>query len=80
MLDIVDREESIIDKYSSYEILRFPAFVRSAESETDRRAFRVPGSYTDVFVGKAVKQALETAAVTGLTYTPVPFTNGSAAQ
>jgi hypothetical protein len=33
----------------------------------------VPGSYTDVFVGEAVKEALEAANVTGLSYTPVEF-------
>ena len=73
MLDIVDREASIIDRYETYEILQFPTFVGQSRNAVAGRAFRVPGSYTDVFVGQAVKEALEAANVTGLSYTPVEF-------
>ncbi|GII56255.1 hypothetical protein Pth03_46440 [Planotetraspora thailandica] len=73
MLDIVDRSSSIIRDYGSYQVVEFSAFRHSTESEVRSRVFRIPGSYTDLFVGSAVKASLDDAGIRGLGYTPVPF-------
>jgi hypothetical protein len=73
ILDVVDREHSIIDVYSTYEILRFPAFLESSRAEVARRVFRVPGSYVDVFVGEDLRAALDEAGIHGLNYAKVKF-------
>ena len=73
VLDIVDREESIIDTYPTYEILRFPAFRAGSEELVERRVFRVPGSFPDVFIGARIREELDRAGVTGFNYAPVPF-------
>jgi hypothetical protein len=73
MLDIVDPETSIIDRYPSYEILRFPTFVAEAREQVADRIFRVPGSYIDVFVGSNIRKAFDDAKMTGFTYAPVSF-------
>jgi len=49
MLDVVDMESSIVDRYPSYEILRFPAFRRSESEAIGQRLFRVPQAMVDVF-------------------------------
>jgi hypothetical protein len=72
ILDVVDLESSEIDDYGSYQVVRFPAFHRSAS--VSQRVFRIPGSYTDLFVGSAVKGSLDDEGITGLGYTPVPVT------
>jgi hypothetical protein len=73
ILDIVDRESSIVDKYPSYEVLRFPVFRRGSKEVIESRVFRVPGSYIDVFMGKHIQSALEDAGLTGLRFAPVDF-------
>ncbi|MFE9442817.1 hypothetical protein ACFYO2_28375 [Streptomyces sp. NPDC006602] len=76
VLDVVDREASLIDTYPTYEALRFPAFRRSAADALAARVFRVPGGITMVFVGERVKQALDEAGVKGITYVPVDWGDG----
>jgi hypothetical protein len=76
VLDVVDREASIIDIYPTYEALRFPAFRRSAADALASRAFRVPGGITMVFVGEQVKQALDEAGVKGMNYVAVDWSDG----
>lgn len=73
ILDVIDRAASIIDKLPSYEVLRFPSFLNRAKVEVARRVFRVPGSYTDLFMGVEVKRELDAAKISGLRYVPVPF-------
>jgi len=73
VLDVVDRENSIIDKYPSYEILRFPIFFRGASAAVASRIFRVPGSTTMIFVGDTVKQAIDNAGIKGFRFTPVDW-------
>ncbi len=75
VLDVVDRENSIIDRFPSYEILRFPAFSRSSRSLVENRIFRVPGSATMIFMGERVKQAVEGAGVKGLGFVPVEWSD-----
>jgi hypothetical protein len=76
VLDVVDREASVIDTYPKYEALRFPAFRRSAADSLASRVFRVPGGITMVFVGERVKQALDEAGVQGITYVAVDWVDG----
>lgn len=73
ILDVVDRERSIIERYPSYEILRFPAFKREAAEMVSSRVFRVPGSLTMRFVGEQVKAALEAAEIKGLRFVAVDW-------
>jgi hypothetical protein len=72
MLDVVDVDASVIADYGSYRVIEFPAFTEGSDDETRSRIFRIPGSYTDVFVGDLVKSSLDEAQVRGLGYTPVP--------
>lgn len=73
VLDVVDRENSIIDRYPSYEILRFPTFFRSASAAVASRIFRVPGSAAMIFMGEIVKQAIDTAGIKGFRFTSVDW-------
>ncbi|MGN9807090.1 hypothetical protein [Micromonospora sp. L32] len=73
-LNVVDPEASIIHDYGSYRVVEFPAFRRSAADGISSRAFRVPGSYTDLFLGDVVKSSLDDAGIVGLRYTPIPLT------
>lgn len=68
VLDVVDRNKSIIDKYETYEALRFPAFKVSEADGIASRVFRVPGDITMVFVGDVIKDALEDAGVEGFRF------------
>lgn len=71
--DVVDREHSLIDRYPTYEMLRFPAFFRSAVPTVASRIFRVPGSVSMIFMGETVKQAIEHAGLKGLKFIPVDW-------
>jgi hypothetical protein len=66
----VDPEASVRHDYGSYQVVEFPA-LRGGESAVRTRVFRVPDNYTSVFVGAAVKQALDDAGITGLSYAPL---------
>ncbi|HEY1216194.1 MAG TPA: hypothetical protein VGE93_21405 [Bryobacteraceae bacterium] len=68
MLDVVDMEASIVDRYPAYEILRFPAFRRSESEAISRRLFRVPQAMVDVFAGAAAKDAIDNADIKGLRF------------
>ena len=70
----VDPAASVRRDYGSYQVVEFPALYRDAEPAVRTRAFRVPGNYTSVFVGAAVKEALDKAGIAGLSYTPLTFT------
>lgn len=73
VLDVVDRESSIIDRYPSYEILQFPTFFRSASATVASRVFRVRGSATMIFMGETVKQAIDNAGIKGFRFTPIDW-------
>lgn len=73
VLDVVDRNASVIDVYPSYEVLRFPAFRRSMADAVSSRIFRVPGGITMVFVGDLLKHELEKAGIEGLRFVPVDW-------
>ncbi len=73
VLDVVDREHSIIDRYPSYEVLQFPTFFRSAAAMVASRIFRVPGSVSMICMGETVKQAIEHAGLKGLNFIPVDW-------
>ncbi len=73
--DVVDREHSVIDTYPTYEILRFPAFFRSAAPRIASRIFRVPGSVSMICMGEMVKQAIEHADLKGLKFSPVDWSD-----
>lgn len=73
VLDVVDRENSIIERYPSYEVLQFPSLYRSASSQVAGRIFRVPGSVTMILMGEDVKQAADTAGLKGFKFTPVEW-------
>lgn len=73
VLDVVDREHSIIDRYPGYEILQFPTFFRSAAPTVASRIFRVPGSVSMKFMGETVKQAIENAGLKGLRFIPIDW-------
>jgi hypothetical protein len=68
MLDVVDMEVSAVDRYPTYEILRFPAFRRSESEAISRRLFRVPQAMVDVFAGAAAKDAIVSADIKGLRF------------
>ena len=68
MLDVVDMEASIVDRYLTYEILRFPAFRRPESEAISRRLFRVPQAMVDVFAGDAAKDAIVGADIKGLRF------------
>ncbi|GAA2394363.1 hypothetical protein Cme02nite_08840 [Catellatospora methionotrophica] len=76
VLDVIDRERSIIDRYPTYEILRFPVLPRSAAPLVAERIFRVPGSATIIVIGEAVRQAIEDSASTGFNFVPVEWSDG----
>ncbi|MEV0272772.1 hypothetical protein AB0H43_28665 [Hamadaea sp. NPDC050747] len=71
--DLVDREKSIIDKFPTYEIMRFPAFRRAAADRLRNRIFRIPEMYPDVFLGEDVRIAIEAAGITGLRFAAVDW-------
>lgn len=73
VLDVVDREASLIDRQATYEILQFPAFFHSVADEISTRVFRVPGMHTAVFVGEAVKRALESSGTAGIRFVAVDW-------
>ncbi|MFF0152077.1 hypothetical protein [Micromonospora sp. NPDC005203] len=73
MLDIVDLDSSVIQDYGSYQVVDFPAFRRSADLDIGSRIFRVPGSYTGLFIGDTIRDSLDGAKISGLGYVPVPF-------
>ncbi|MEU6484265.1 hypothetical protein [Streptomyces sp. NPDC046887] len=73
VLDVVVREASVIDIYETYDALRFPAFRRDMHEALASRVFRVPGGITMVFVGGAVKEALDEAGVKGFRYVKVDW-------
>jgi hypothetical protein len=43
----------------------------AGESGSEPNIFRIPGSYTDLFLGDLLKAALDEAEIAGLGYTPV---------
>jgi hypothetical protein len=71
MLDIVDVDASVVADYGSYRVIEFPAFLAGHGDEIRSRIFRIPGSYTDLFLGDLLKAALDEAEIVGLGYTPV---------
>ena len=71
MLDIVDIDASVVADYGSYQVIEFPAFQAGHGDEIRSRIFRIPGSYTDLFLGDLLKSALDEAEIVGLRYTPV---------
>ncbi|MEU3251833.1 DUF1629 domain-containing protein [Streptomyces sp. NPDC006997] len=76
VLDVVDMEASIVERYPSYEVLAFPAFWRHAEEEIAGRLFRVPKAMTMLFCGERVKAALEAAGIKGLRFVPADWSEG----
>ena len=74
VLDVVDRENSIIKKYPTYEKLQFPAFARQDAAMLASRVFRVPGSLM-TFMGERVKVAVEAAGLRGFTFTEVNWSD-----
>jgi hypothetical protein len=75
ILDVVDRERSVIDKYPSYEVLQFPSLFRSASTLVANRIFRVPGSVSMILMGETVKRAFDEAGLKGLQFTPVDWSD-----
>lgn len=73
MLDVVNVDASVVADYGSYRAIEFPAFRDDRNGETRSRIFRIPGSYTDIFLGELLKSSLDEAGIAGLRYSPVPF-------
>jgi hypothetical protein len=71
--DVVDREDSIIERFPSYERLGFPSFFRRAAPTMASRIFKVPDDPLVIFMGETVKQALDTAGIKGFLYVPVDW-------
>lgn len=69
----VDRDASIVDKYSTYEIMRFPAFYRKKDEELSERVFRIPEMYPEVFMGATIKDELEAANIKGFRFVSVDW-------
>ena len=72
---VVDRAASLIDRYSTYEIMQWPSFYRSAAERVSDKLFGLPEMTFDVFLGERVKAAFEAAGLTGLRYVTVDWTN-----
>ncbi|GIF24002.1 hypothetical protein Ate02nite_67320 [Paractinoplanes tereljensis] len=72
MLDVVDVAASVVADYGSYRVIEFPAFRDGCDDEMRSRIFRIPGLYTDIFLGDLLKSSLDEAGIVGLGYSPVP--------
>jgi hypothetical protein len=72
MLDVVDIDASLVADYGSYRVIEFPAFRDDCDDEVRSRIFRIPGSYTDIFLGEFLKLSLDEAGIVGLGYRPIP--------
>jgi hypothetical protein len=75
VLDVIDPDSSIIDRYPSYQILRFPTFFRKFSSLVENRIFRIPESPTMIFMGETVKLAVESSGIRGFDFTPVEWSD-----
>lgn len=75
VLDVIDPEGSIVDRYPGYQILRFPTFLRKFSPLVENRIFRIPQSPTMIFMGETVKLAMETSAIHGFDFTPVEWSD-----
>jgi hypothetical protein len=73
MLDVVDVDASVVADYGSYRVIEFPSFRDGCDDEIRSRIFRIPGSYTDIFLGDLLKSELDDAGIVGLGYSSVPI-------
>jgi hypothetical protein len=71
MVGIVDESTSLFERG----MMRWPSFRLGAAERMADRLFAVPELYLDVFMGSAVRAALDTADLMGLTYVAVDWTS-----
>lgn len=73
--NVVDDAASLYDGYPSYQIMRWPSFLRTAAGAMSQRLFRVPEMHLSVFMGAAVRAAMDEADITGLRFVAVDWTD-----